>query len=337
MGCPKITYDYHEEGLEKSTVHFFGQLGEKRGQQKNRINYYPGGLTFNSYTRTASSAQNYKFNGKELQPETQWYDYHARQYDPSLMRFMTIDPSADNYLEWTPYNYVGNNPINIIDPDGKDWFEINGKIRWRNREGDYTNKKGKEFKSLGKNVLVVTHNRDKDGNEEVNSATFSLYLESDKSGATATLKGNTVPSDTEDYGTLAEGVYPAKFQARASKPGENALIINDGKEVPTVNGNPNKENSDNLTGVFFHRGNPYQESLKDSNGNPVWSHGCLLGGCGSGSLDKFNTFMGHATDFNGNLYLRAKPELKTKTRATTRTHQWTRVNGKLTLTPKKTK
>jgi len=41
MGCPKITYDYQEEGLEKSTVHFFGQLSEKRGQQKNRINYYP--------------------------------------------------------------------------------------------------------------------------------------------------------------------------------------------------------------------------------------------------------------------------------------------------------
>ena len=299
--------------------------------------YYPFGGTFNNYRRSYSTAQNYTYNGKELQPETGWLDYGARMYDPWGSRFLQIDPSADNYLEWTPYNYVGNNPINVIDPDGKDWYEINGKIRWRNREGDYTNKKGKEFKSLGKNVLVVTHNRDKDGNEEVNSATFSLYLESDKSGATATLKGNTVPSDTEEYGTLAEGIYPAKFQARAGHPGENALIINEGKELPTVNGNPSKENSDKLTGVFFHRGNPYQASLLDSNGDPVWSHGCLLGGCGPGSLDKFNTFMGHATDFNGNLYLRAKPEIKTKTRATTKTHQWTRVNGKLTLVPKKTK
>ena len=142
----------------------------RSGPVMQEDDYYPGGLTFNSYT---SGTENlYKYNGKEEQKETQWYDYHARMYDQALMRFMTIDPSADNYLDWTPYNYVGNNPINIIDPDGKDWYEINGKIRWRNKEGDYTNKKGQEFKSLGKNVLVVTHNRDKDGNEEVNSANF---------------------------------------------------------------------------------------------------------------------------------------------------------------------
>ncbi len=293
--------------------------------------YYPFGLTFNSYT---SGTENlYKYNGKEEQKETGNYDYGARMYDPALGRFWQIDPSADNYLEWTPYNYVGNNPINVIDPDGKDWYDINGKIRWRNQEGDYTNKKGETFSSLGKNVLVVTHNRDKKGNEKVNSATFSFYLESNKSGATATLKGNTVPSDTEKYGTLAEGTYTARFQARDSKPGENALIINEGGELPTVNGNPNKENSDKLTGVFFHRGNPYQESLKDSNGNPVWSHGCLLGGCGPGSLDKFNEFMSNAQDFNGNLYLRAQP-VQVKTRATTKTHEWTRIDGKLTLVPK---
>lgn len=118
MGCSKITYDYREEGLEKSSVHFFGQLAQKRGQQKNRINYYPGGLTYNSYTRTASSAQNYKFNGKELQEETGWYDYGARMYMPDVLRWGVIDNYADKYFSLTPYAYAGNNPLKYADPTG---------------------------------------------------------------------------------------------------------------------------------------------------------------------------------------------------------------------------
>jgi len=245
---------------------------------------------------------------------------------------MNIDPLANDRDWLTPYNFTQNNPILRVDPEGTlDWVSnADGEIYWdNNATSQATTKEGEKY--LGKNVLVATHARDKNGEEEVNAATFELYLESDKSGSTATLKGNTVPSDIDKFGTLAEGLYPARFQARASKPGENALIINEGGELPTVNGNPNKENSDNLTEVFFHRGNPYNESLLDSKGDPVWSHGCLLGGCGSGSLAKFNTFMGNATDFDGKLFLRSKPKPKTSKRATTKTHKWIRVNGNLKM------
>ncbi len=30
-----------------------------------------------------------------------------------------IDPLAENAYEWAPYNYVFNNPLSLIDPDGK--------------------------------------------------------------------------------------------------------------------------------------------------------------------------------------------------------------------------
>jgi hypothetical protein len=32
-----------------------------------------------------------------------------------------MDPLAEKYANWSPYNYVGNNPIIRIDSDGRDW------------------------------------------------------------------------------------------------------------------------------------------------------------------------------------------------------------------------
>ncbi len=142
-----------------------------------------------------------------------WYDYGARFYDPSLGRFHTQDPHAENYLSWTPYNYVGNNPILLIDPDGRDWYDINGNITWFDQTGDLIID-DQTYQSLGANVMVSYHMRDEDGNEDINSAWHALYLDTDTDGPTAIIEGNTVPADTETMNTLSEGLYPAHFQGR---------------------------------------------------------------------------------------------------------------------------
>jgi len=62
----------------------------------------------------------YKFQGQEYQPELDlnMYDFGARNYDPALGRWLTIDPLAELSCRWSPYNYAYSNPVYFIDPDG---------------------------------------------------------------------------------------------------------------------------------------------------------------------------------------------------------------------------
>lgn len=62
------------------------------------------------------SYSNYKYNGKELQ-ETGMYDYGARFYMPDIGRWGVVDSLSEEYTNWSPYNYVMNNPISNTDPD----------------------------------------------------------------------------------------------------------------------------------------------------------------------------------------------------------------------------
>jgi len=81
----------------------------------------------------------YKFNGKELDDATQMYYYGARYYDPRISIFVSVDPLAEEYRDWNPYNYTMNNPINIIDPTGMgpetDYFDSYGNFEKRVNDG----------------------------------------------------------------------------------------------------------------------------------------------------------------------------------------------------------
>lgn len=83
-------------------------------------NYFPFGLKHEGYNYMPPTNNFYKYNGKELQSELglNFYDYGARNYDPSLGRWMNIDPLAETSRRFSPYTYALNNPVFFIDPDG---------------------------------------------------------------------------------------------------------------------------------------------------------------------------------------------------------------------------
>jgi RHS repeat-associated protein len=84
--------------------------------------YYPYGLTFNSWQRENSVLNQYLYNGKENQDELNlgWLDYGARMYMPEIGRWGVIDPMAFKYPGWSPYSYSFNSPVRFTDPTGKD-------------------------------------------------------------------------------------------------------------------------------------------------------------------------------------------------------------------------
>ncbi|HAQ65837.1 MAG TPA: hypothetical protein DCR43_08310, partial [Bacteroidales bacterium] len=83
-------------------------------------------------TSTGTFQNVYKFNGKELDAESGLYYYGARYYDPRSSVWLSVDPLAEKYAHQTPYCYVGNRPINVIDPYGEDEWEVgsNGRVKW---------------------------------------------------------------------------------------------------------------------------------------------------------------------------------------------------------------
>jgi RHS repeat-associated protein len=90
----------------------------------NSFAQYPFGMAMandGAFNNTLTPDTKYRYNGKELNEDLglNMYDYGARFYDPSIGRFTTVDPLADEMVEWSPYNYTFNNPINMIDPDGR--------------------------------------------------------------------------------------------------------------------------------------------------------------------------------------------------------------------------
>ena len=94
----------------------------KEAMSVQENHYSPWGLNLAGIEKEGSPDHKFQYNGKEKQEELglDWLDYGWRNYDPQLGRWHGIDPMAHKYTSWSPYNYVFNNPLSWVDPDGAD-------------------------------------------------------------------------------------------------------------------------------------------------------------------------------------------------------------------------
>ncbi|TFF38509.1 SpvB/TcaC N-terminal domain-containing protein [Mucilaginibacter psychrotolerans] len=113
-------YFYHSDHLG-STAYITDALGEVTQHQE----YSAFGETYVD-EHTGNYLSPYLFNAKEKDTETGLYYYGARYYNPQQSQWISVDPMVDKYPALSPYNYVLNNPVKLVDPGGKDVKEYLG-------------------------------------------------------------------------------------------------------------------------------------------------------------------------------------------------------------------
>ena len=119
------TYEYHLKDHLGNTRVAFKPNGSGGTDTTQVADYCPFGSSFLPVYNAAGTNNKYLYNGKEKQDDVlsgtalDWYDYGARFYDPvGKLGWLSVDPLAEMDYSGSPYSYVSNAPINLIDPDG---------------------------------------------------------------------------------------------------------------------------------------------------------------------------------------------------------------------------
>jgi RHS repeat-associated protein len=93
--------------------------------------YFPFGMLMPGRNENAD-AYRYGYQGKEhddeMKSNSNSYDFGARMYDPRVGRWLSLDPLAGKYPSESPFNAMGNDPINKIDPTGMADHEVRGEV-----------------------------------------------------------------------------------------------------------------------------------------------------------------------------------------------------------------
>jgi RHS repeat-associated protein len=110
------TFWYHLDALGSTIA-----LTDESGKIRNRYGYDEYGNPLSSNSEEVFNR--FAFTGQAWDAGVGLYNYKARYYNPAIGRFLTQDTHKSSL--WEPgtqnlYSYVGNNPVNLVDPTGHD-------------------------------------------------------------------------------------------------------------------------------------------------------------------------------------------------------------------------
>lgn len=126
----RVMFWYHHDYLGNVDL-----VTERDGKTYEFFTYNPWGEEIHQYNaNTFSFSSPYRFNSKEKDQETGLHYYGARYYQSKLSMWLSVDPKAHWYPNKTPFNFSGNNPLNIVDPNGM--WEQDPDGNWVAQKGD---------------------------------------------------------------------------------------------------------------------------------------------------------------------------------------------------------
>jgi RHS repeat-associated protein len=193
MRSTSLQYFYHPDHLGSASW-----ITDADGNGYQHLQYLPPDSYRDGESwveqRLGSYNTPYQFSGKEKDEETGYNYFGARYYDSELSVWLSVDPMSDKHPELGTFTYTSNNPVILVDPDGRDWFmnETNGKIYYNSEM-----KKGQEgtgamtgdgWVHMGKNGMF--DKPETYGNEDV-----SLVLKASDSKLGYDPKTNTISAE----------------------------------------------------------------------------------------------------------------------------------------------
>ena len=144
-----LSYAEMQQSVQSNHLGSASWITDYRGMAVQHIQYLPYGEPYINQ-RPFGYSERFTFTGKERDEETGYGYFGARYMDHELMTmWLSVDPMADKYPSISPYAYCAWNPVKLVDPDGRDIWEIDrkGNVKWK-EQSDKTiiyavNKQGK--------------------------------------------------------------------------------------------------------------------------------------------------------------------------------------------------
>ncbi len=208
------------------------------GTIEQQTDYYPFGMTIAEYN---GSVIDYRYNGKELQDDLingkklDLYDYGARFYDAQIGRWTTIDPSAEEMKDMSPYNYCGNNPVSRMDPDGRKYLNDNDKRISEQSISSLDNENGRLDKSnqrLQKHIDSGKLNEDRTKKAEAKiTENKKLIKENEASIKAFTTMGDEKVETIFTFKAVSVPHDPNRWESQTTIVSHPYLTIIDGQKV----------------------------------------------------------------------------------------------------------
>ncbi|MFK8103057.1 MAG: RHS repeat domain-containing protein [Saprospiraceae bacterium] len=135
LGNVLATVSDYKRGIDWDAGVQDGKLDYYLANVRSASDYYPFGLAMVGRQSNVGGYR-YGFNGKEIDQDMNQsgqgqsvYDYGFRIYNPSIAKFLSVDPLTKSYPELTPYQFASDSPIANIDLDGLErYWAVDGSI-----------------------------------------------------------------------------------------------------------------------------------------------------------------------------------------------------------------